>query len=74
MAGMMAAMGMGGGGGGFPPGVTPPGGGMGKMGGMPNLDQLRALGGGKLPGLGGAGGMPGAPPNLGALSDLLKKK
>jgi signal recognition particle subunit SRP54 len=74
MAGMMAAMqGMGGGGmGGLPPGLTPPGSMGGGFGGRaPNLDQLKALGGGKLPGLGSEGG---GLPNLGALSDLLKKK
>ena len=76
MAGMMAAMGMGGGGmGGAPAGASPPAG-MGGFGGgrMPNLDQLKALGGGKLPGLGGGGDPPPGMPNLGALSDLLKKK
>jgi len=77
MAGMMAAMGLGGGGGGLPPGMAAPGG-MGGIGGFggraPNLDQLKALGGGKLPGLGGDGSPPPGAPNLGALSDLLKKK
>jgi len=74
MAGMMAALGGGMGGGGMPPGISPPGGGMGRMGGMPSLDQLRALGGGKLPGLGDGGGGQGGMPNLGSLNDLLKKK
>jgi len=62
---------MGGMGAGLPPGVAPPGGGLGKMGGFgaaPNLDRLKALGGGKLPteppnpqGLGGLPGLPGLP-------------
>ena len=85
MAGMMAAMGMGGGGGGLPPGITPPGGGIGKMGGalgglgggmggMPDLDKLRALGGGKLPGMGGPGGMPSVGAGFPGLPGLPKKK
>jgi signal recognition particle subunit SRP54 len=79
MAGMMAALGgMGGMGGGAPPGLTPPGG-MGKMPGMPDLDRLRALGGGKLPGAsGGTGGPAGGFPGLGngfpGLPGLPKKK
>jgi len=61
MGGMMAAMkalSASGGGGGMPPGMTPPGG-MG--GGRPDLDALKALGGGKLPGLGGGSTPPGFP-------------
>jgi signal recognition particle subunit SRP54 len=53
LAGMMAAMGGGGAGG----GMTPPGGPGGGFGGPPNLDRLKALGGGKLPG--GPGDPPG---------------
>jgi signal recognition particle subunit SRP54 len=81
MAGMMAAMGMVGGG--LPPGVTPPGGGMGKMGGLggmggmggPDLDRLRALGGGKLPGqgMGQPGGLPGMGQGFPGLPGLPKK-
>ena len=70
LAGMMSALG---GGGGMPPGFTPPGGGMGKLsggfgGGMPDLDKLRALGGGKLPSdaSGLPGNLPGGLPNLGS--------
>jgi signal recognition particle subunit SRP54 len=81
MAGMMAAMGMGGGAGGLPPGITPPGGGLGKMGGGlggmgglggPDLDKLRALGGGKLPGA--PGGLPGMGQGFPGLPGLPKKK
>jgi signal recognition particle subunit SRP54 len=68
MAGMMAALGGGLGGGGMPPGMTPPGGGMGGMGGL-DLSKLRALGGGKLPGgdtLGGPSGLPSGFPGPGS--------
>jgi signal recognition particle subunit SRP54 len=62
MGGMMAAINAlgGSGGGGMPPGFTPPGG-LGS-GGLPDLDALKALGGGKLPGLGGA--PPSSLPNF----------
>ena len=69
------------------PGITPPGGGMGKMGGalgglgggmggMPDLDKLRALGGGKLPPRYGraSGGMPGMGAGFPGLPGLPKKK
>ena len=60
MGGMMAAMKamQGGGGGGMPPGMSMP---AGMGGGMPDLERLKALGGGKLPGLGGGALPPGLP-------------
>ena len=69
MARMAQMMGMGGmGGGGMPPGVTPPagmGGAMGGSGGLPgfggpDLARLKALGGGRLPDI-PPGGLPGLP-------------
>jgi signal recognition particle subunit SRP54 len=74
MGGMMAAMKAMGGGGGMPPGMTPP---AGLGGGMPDLDRLKALGGGKLPGLPGqmpgmGGGLP--PPGMGGLPNFPFKK
>ncbi len=71
MARMAQMMGMGGAaGGGLPPGITPPGGFMGGGAGGPNLDMLKALGGGKPP------TMPGLPGSAGpaGLADLFKKK
>ncbi len=69
MGGMMAAMkAMGGG---MPPGMTAPGG-MGGMPGGPDLERLKALGGGKLPGLGGA--PPPGLPGMGGLPNFLFKK
>ena len=64
MGGMMAAMKAMGGPGGMPGGM--PGGGM----GGPDLERLKALGGGKLPGLGGGA----TPPGMGGLPNFPFKK
>ena len=77
MAAMMGGPGgaglMGGGaGGGLPPGLSlPPGAGL--PGGV-DLEQLKALGGGKAPGLGGPlGGLSGGLPGLGGFPGFKKK-
>jgi signal recognition particle subunit SRP54 len=67
MGGMMAAMKAMGGPGGMPGGM--PGGGM----GGPDLERLKALGGGKLPGLGGGATPPGMP-GMGGLPNFPFKK